>query len=242
MRRGRPARSGLHPTFAPVTFATNAKGVQIKLCGLTNAEDANAAIALGVEALGFNFYPPSPRALDVVRDLDWIGRLPSSVQRIAVTVNPSRSLVDRLMASGALDLIQLHGDETEAFCGELREAGVLFVKAVRVRDVSSLADVERYGCPAILLDAYRGDAFGGTGHRLDWALASRFVQERRCHVILSGGLRPENVAAAIAEVRPAGVDVASGVERPGEPRRKDLARMAAFIAAVRRPQETIAQS
>lgn len=225
-----------------MTFAPDARGVQVKICGLTNEEDANAAIALGAEALGFNFYPPSPRALDLDRDLDWIGGLPRSVQRIAVTVNPSRPLVDRLMASGALDLIQLHGDETEAFCGELREAGIPFVKAIRVRDASSLAGAGRYGCPAILLDAYRGDAFGGTGHRLDWTLARRFVDERRCHVVLSGGLLPGNVAAAIAQVRPAGVDVASGVECPGEPRRKDRERMAAFLAAVRQAEEAAAQS
>lgn len=225
-----------------MNFAPDAKGVQVKICGLTNEEDALAAIALGVDALGFNFYPPSPRALDLNRDLDWIGRLPRSAQRIAVTVNPGRPLVDQLMASGALDLIQLHGDETEAFCGELRGAGIPFVKAIRVRDASSLGGTERYGCPAILLDAYRGDAFGGTGHRLDWALARRFVDERRCHVILSGGLLPGNVASAIAQVRPAGVDVASGVERPGEPRRKDPDGMAAFLAAVRDGERAIAQS
>lgn len=225
-----------------MTFPPEAKGTQVKICGLTNEEDAQGAIALGAEALGFNFYPPSPRALDPRRDLPWIGRLPRSTQRVAVTVNPGRGLIDRLLASGAIDLIQLHGDEAEAFCAELRAAGIPFVKAVRVRDARSLEDTERYGCPAILLDAYRGEAFGGTGHRLDWTLARRFVDAGSCRVILSGGLGPENVAEAIRQVRPAGVDVASGVERPGEPRRKDPVRMAAFIAAVRQAEKTLPQS
>lgn len=223
-------------------FAPDARAVQVKICGLTNEEDANAAIALGADALGFNFYPPSPRALDPARDLEWISRQPRSIQRVAVTVNPDRELIDRLMSSGAIDQIQLHGDETEAFCAGLQEAGIPFVKAIRVRDARSLEGTQRYGCPAILLDAYRGDAFGGTGHRLDWTLARRFVDERRCRVILSGGLLPENVADAVSQVRPAGIDVASGVERSGEPRRKDPARLAAFISAVRMAEKAIAQS
>ncbi len=228
--------------FAPVTFAPNATGVQVKICGLTNEEDACAAIATGADALGFNFYPGSARALDPDRDFDWIRRLPRPIQRVAVAVNPDRALVDRLLATGAIDLIQLHGDESEAFCAELRAAGIPFVKAIRVRDAASLERLERFGSPAILLDAYRGDAFGGTGHRLDWTLARRLVDEGQYSVILAGGLTPENVAEAIAEVRPAGVDVASGLERPGEPRRKDPARMAAFFAAVRQARTLIAQS
>lgn len=218
-----------------MTFPPTLHRAQVKICGLTNEEDARAAISLGADALGFNFYPRSSRALDPAVDLAWILRLPPSVQRVAVTVNADRPLIDLLLASGAIDLIQLHGDEDEAFCRKLRRDSVPYIKAIRVRDASSLERPERFGCPALLLDAFQVGAFGGTGQRLDWTLARRFVEQcgSAIRVILSGGLAPENVGDAIREVRPPGVDVASGVERAGEPRRKDPARMEAFIAAVR---------
>lgn len=227
-----------------MTFPPDSRRVQVKICGLTNPEDALAAIALGADALGFNFYPKSSRALDLDRNAAWIRALPPGFQKIAVTVNPSRDLIDRLLTAGAADLIQLHGDEDEAFCAALARDGIPFVKAIRVRDESSLANPERFGGPAILLDAFQPGAFGGTGHRLDWALARRFVDAHgaRLRVILSGGLDPDNVGEAVRDVRPAGVDVASGVERAGDARRKDPERMRAFIAAVRLAEAVLAQS
>ena len=116
----------------------------------------------------------------------------------------------------------MHGDEDETFCQALRAAGLPFIKAIRVRDEESLAAPERFGTDHLLLDAYRPDAYGGTGHTLDWAVAARFA-----------AAHPENVAEAVRRVRPFAVDVASGVEGAAGPRRKDPAKMRDFIAAVR---------
>jgi phosphoribosylanthranilate isomerase len=215
--------------------------VRVKICGLTNPADAEMAITLGADALGFNFYPPSPRSLDLEKDADWIRGLPASAQKVAVTVNPRREEIDRLLEAGVADVIQLHGDEDEDFCRALWEARIPFAKAIRVRGETALWRSERFHTSSLLLDAYQPNAFGGTGHQVDWALAARFSAEQkiaRRRVILSGGLKPENVAEAILQVRPAGVDAASGVEGPdGNPRRKDAERVRAFIEAVRNASE-----
>ena len=128
-----------------MTFPPDSQRVQVKICGLTNPEDALAAIELGADALGFNFYPKSSRALDLDRDAAWIRALPAGFQKVAVIVNATRDLIDRLLAAGAADLIQLHGDEDEAFCAALARDGVSFVKAIRVRDEASLANPARFG-------------------------------------------------------------------------------------------------
>ena len=132
--------------------------------------------------------------------------------------------------------MQLHGDEDEAFCASLAEAGIPFGKAIRVRDAESLRGPARFHTPDLVLDAFRPGVYGGTGHTLDWTLAAGFAAAERApgrRTILSGGLHPGNVAEAIRQVRPFGVDVASGVEGAAGPRRKDPARLRDFLAAVR---------
>ena len=208
----------------------------MKICGITHPADAALAAELGADALGLNFYDRSPRALDLARDGGWLRELPAGVRRVAVLVNAPFALAERLVGEGIVDGVQLHGDEDEAYCLRLKEARIPFIKAIRVRDEAALQRPERFGTTHLLLDAFRPDAYGGTGHTLDWNLAARFAAEGRAasrRTILSGGLVPGNVAEAVERVRPDAVDVASGVEGAAGPRRKDAERMREFLAAVR---------
>ena len=208
----------------------------IKVCGITHPDDAALAAELGADALGLNFYERSPRALDLARDTAFLRALPAGLRRVAVLVNAPFALAERLVGEGIVDIVQLHGDEDETVCLRLRSAGIPFIKAIRVRDESALLRPERYGTDHLLLDAFRPDAYGGTGHTLDWTLAERFAADGRAagrRTILSGGLVPDNVAEALRRVRPDAVDVASGVEGAAGPRRKDAAKLRAFLAAAR---------
>jgi phosphoribosylanthranilate isomerase len=213
-----------------------ARGLVIKICGLTHPADAELALELGADALGLNFYPKSPRCLDPAADAAWLRALPSATCRIAVLVNPALEEIERLLGEGLVDAIQLHGDEDEAFCLSLAERGVPFIKAIRLRDENDLAALGRYHTADLLVDSYQPGAYGGTGRQANWELAARLAaSQRETHrTLLSGGLNPGNVAAAIRQVRPDGVDVASGVEGPAGPRRKDAGLLRDFFLAVRR--------
>jgi phosphoribosylanthranilate isomerase len=130
--------------------------------------------------------------------------------------------------------VQLHGDEDAAYCAALSADGRAFIKALRLRDASVLDEATHFSTRHLLLDAHSGAAYGGTGTPIDLGLAAELVKRNaEQQIILAGGLRPETVAAAIVAVRPFAVDVASGVESPGEPRRKDSARLESFFRAVR---------
>ncbi len=209
--------------------------VRVKICGVTHPEDAAAAVALGADALGMNFYPGSPRCLDPKHDGPWVRELAGAVSRVAVLVNPVRAEIDRLLAENLVDAVQLHGDEDPEFCRSLADAGISFAKALRVRGAESLRFAGEFHTRWLVLDAYDPKAYGGTGRTADWTLAARCVSVNEaggCHVILSGGLGPGNVAEAIRRVRPFAVDVASGVERPDDRRRKDHGRMKTFLSEV----------
>jgi phosphoribosylanthranilate isomerase len=205
--------------------------VRVKICGVTNREDAVAAIALGADALGFNLFAGSKRCIDLEREGGWIAALPPFVSRVAVLVNASLEEARRVAAHPGIHCVQFHGDEDAAYCAEFARSGRPFIKALRVRDAGVIAAAPGFATHHLLLDADAGAAYGGTGTPIDLGLAAEVVRTHRSlQVILAGGLRPENVAAAVAAVRPYAVDVASGVESAGDPRRKDLSRMAAFIA------------
>ena len=206
--------------------------VRVKICGLTNDADARAAVALGADALGFNLYPGSPRCVDLDREAAWIVKLPPFVTRVAVLVNVPLSEAQRVAGDPAIDLVQFHGDEDEGYCAEFARLGRPFLKALRVRDAGSLEKADRFSTPHVLLDAHADSAYGGTGLRLDTALAADAVRRfPELQIVLAGGLRPENVGEAVRVVRPYAVDVASGVE--SAPGRKDGGKMAAFFTAVR---------
>ena len=207
-------------------------GVKVKICGITNLQDAEAAIDLGADALGFNLWPRSKRFVDIRRESEWIHQLPDSILKVAVTVNPTEKEARDIFALPFIDLLQFHGEEEGSFCSKFVGEPKPFMKAIAVRDSSSCAQVERFRTENILLDAYAPGAFGGTGRTIDWDLAALFVRDHpELKVFLSGGLTPDNLGTAIQKVKPFAVDVASGVEqRPGK---KDVGLMRAFLEAAK---------
>lgn len=204
--------------------------VKVKICGLTNAEDAAVAVEAGADAVGFVFHKKSPRCAETAAVKAIVKELPPFVFPIGVFVNEDAKVVRDIMDSCGLALAQLHGDETAAYCEML---GRPVLKAIRLRDRRSflaLAEFQgRAGVRGFLVDAFSPDAYGGTGQVADWALAAEAATVAR--ILLAGGLTPGNVAQAIEQVRPYGVDVSSGVE--ASPGRKDHEKVRAFVQAVR---------
>jgi phosphoribosylanthranilate isomerase len=200
---------------------------RIKICGITNLEDARLAAELGAQALGFIFYPKSPRSIKPEAARQIIAQLPPLVLSVGVFVNEAAALVLEVAEMVRLDWVQLHGEEPPEYCRFLYRN---VMKAIRVQDQSSLEQMQRYqgSVRAFLLDTHTSGQKGGTGESFDWSLAKQ-AQEYG-PVVLAGGLRPENVATAIQEASPWAVDVASGVE--AAPGKKDPARLRAFFQAV----------
>ena len=202
---------------------------RVKVCGITNIEDALAALEAGAELLGFNFYARSPRYVTPAEARRVVERLPEGVECVGVFVNESTSAeVERIAREAGVGAVQLHGDETPEFCRALRE--LTTIKALRVGPGYTPEAAARYPTDAVLLDAYVAGAWGGTGHTFDWALARR-TREAVPRLFLAGGLKPENVAEAVAAVRPYAVDVCSGVET--SPGRKSPALMRRLVEQVR---------
>ena len=202
---------------------------RVKVCGITNLEDAIAALDAGVDLLGFNFYARSPRYVAPAEARRIAERLPAGVTGVGVFVNESGpEEVERIAREAGLGAAQLHGDETPEFCRRLR--GLTTIKALRVREGFAADACALYPTDAVLLDAYAAGAFGGTGHTFDWRLA-RLARERVARLYLAGGLTPENVAEAVGAVRPYAVDVCSGVET--SPGRKSFSLMRRFVERVR---------
>jgi len=206
--------------------------LRIKICGLTTPQDAAAAIEFGADALGFNFYSGSKRYVDPDDAALWIAGLSDSVMKIAILVNPSFDEARRIAGLPGIDCLQLHGAETPEFCRQLRAEGIRFEKALPVLDANSVSSVLDFSTKTLLLDSGGTGEFGGMGRTFPWELGRRFVDGNPdLRVILAGGLTPENVADAVAVVRPYGVDVTTGVE--SAPGRKDFGRVRAFIKAAR---------
>lgn len=197
--------------------------VWIKICGITRAADADVAVEAGADALGFNFYASSPRAIDPHRARDIIAALPDGVTPVGLFVDAPIEELQRLSALCGFGTVQLHGGESPAYC---REVGLEVIKAVRVEDAGSLAALGDYDVSAFLLDAFDPDTAGGTGKPFDHRLVEQAKAAGR-PIIVAGGLTPETVAAVIRDTRPYGVDVASGVE--SAPGVKDHAKVRAFI-------------
>ncbi len=198
----------------------------VKICGMTNVEDALEAASLGVDALGFIF-APSPRRIDPSAAREIIRRLPPEVLKVGVFVNEALEEVRRLVDYCGLHMLQFHGQESPDYC---RELPMPVIKAVRVRSRESLREMGRYAFASILLDAWDPLKAGGTGEPFCWQWVVEACSER--NFILSGGLNPENVYRAIRLVRPSGVDVCSGVERT--PGKKEKAKMQEFIKEVQK--------
>lgn len=210
----------------------------VKICGITNLEDARAAIEAGADLLGLNFYRASPRYIEprAAREIIEIVRSETATepwpQMIGVFVNESMVDIFRIVSECALDGVQLHGNETIEFCAQLKKEypqGLVY-KAVSATEALDLQALRKYSADAILIDAFDPQLLGGTGRIADWTIA-REAAELLPFLILAGGLSPENVAEAIARVQPDVVDACSALEV--SPGKKDHARMKEFVAAVR---------
>lgn len=200
--------------------------VKVKICGITNLEDALTAIDAGADALGFVFFKESPRHVFPEEAEAIIRHLPPFVQTIGLFVNEELECVNETADSCGLDIIQLHGDEPPEYCNAIARR---IIKAFRVRDITCLEPMNAYRASAFLLDAWSPSAYGGTGITFNWEVAACAARSSR--VILAGGLTADNVAAAIEQVRPYGVDVSSGVE--SSPGRKDADKLREFIRKVK---------
>lgn len=201
---------------------------RVKICGITSREDALAAIDAGADALGFMFFPPSPRHLTVEAARSIIEALPPFVARVGVFVDATAEVIRQTAAACGLDTLQLHGSESPDFCRDLAPFPIL--KAFRVRGPESLTQLPAFANHAWLLDSYVAGTLGGTGQTFNWDLAATAVRQGG-RVILAGGLTAANVAAAVTAVRPWAVDVSSGVE--SAPGRKDPSKVRDFIAAAK---------
>jgi phosphoribosylanthranilate isomerase len=199
---------------------------RIKICGITRAEDRDAAIAAGADALGFVFYPSSPRYIAPEKAAQLVSPIPAFVSRVGLFVNAEPATVHSVLAEVALNVLQFHGDEDAAYC---RQFGRPWIKAARVRPGFDLLEYARAfeGACGLLLDAFV-EGYGGGGKEFDWSLIPSSLP---LPVILSGGLQVSNIQQAVRVVRPWAVDVSSGVEVAKGI--KDAGKIAQFIAGVR---------
>jgi len=198
----------------------------VKICGITRAEDAQAAVRLGATAIGFVFWKRSPRYISPDKAQEIISLLPAFITAVGVYVDPDRSWVETSSRAG-VNLLQFHGVESPDFC---RQFSLPYIKAVRVKQGVDLIQyaTRHSGAKGLLLDTFVEGEPGGTGQGFDWDLVPRDVS---LPLILSGGLRPENVALAISRIQPWAVDVSSGVE--ASKGIKDADKIAAFMRGVR---------
>lgn len=202
--------------------------VLVKVCGITNPEDALVAAGSGADAIGLVF-APSPRRVSVGAAGAIAAALPENVLKVGVFVNAAPEEVLGIAEEVGLDYAQLHGDEGPEAVTDLHAGGLKVIKALRVRDADSLEDMEDYGADLYLLDAYSEKARGGTGERFDWGLAK--MLRARDNIVVSGGLNPENVREAIEFFEPYGVDASSSLEdRPGV---KNGERVRRFVSAAK---------
>jgi phosphoribosylanthranilate isomerase len=200
---------------------------KVKICGITNLADALAAAEAGADALGLMFVEASPRHVSIMVAADIARQLPSFIIKVGVFMNAPEELVFRAIGECGLNLLQFHGEESPEYC---RQFGLMTMKAFRIRDAESLQSLPDYKTDAFLLDSYVAGKPGGTGEKFNWDLA---VEAKKFGkpIFLAGGLTLENVADAVRQVQPYGVDVSSGVESsPGE---KDISKVRGFITAAK---------
>ena len=202
--------------------------VRVKICGIRTLEEGRTAVEAGADALGFNLWPRSPRYVSPESAREIVAEISPFVTCIGVFVNEEAGRVRRLASDLGLAAVQLHGDEPPEYCSGLDTLKV--IKAIRVGPQFEPALLKSYRVSAILLDAKIKGSYGGTGRTFDWSFAIEAMQHRP--IILSGGLNENNIVDAIEQVRPAAIDVCSGVE--AEPGRKDLDKLRSFMAAVDR--------
>jgi len=200
--------------------------VKVKICGITNYEDAVAALDMGADLLGFNFYSKSPRFIPSEKAREIISKLPGFIDIAGVFVNESIEQIQETKNMCQLDWVQLHGDEDPEFCKQFLSHNVKVMKAIRVKEQSDIQQAEDYFTDAILLDAFDPEKYGGTGLSFDWNIIGH-INKR---IFLAGGINPDNAAEA-AELGVYGIDVCSGIE--AEPGKKDHEKMKKLFANIR---------
>jgi len=201
----------------------------IKICGITNLADGLAAVDAGADALGFNFYQPSPRYIAPSAAREIVEQLPAEVLTVGVFVNEGPQTVMSIANEAGIKALQLHGDESPQYCRDLG-SDFYVVKTLGVSDTFDANQLQAYSVDAIMLDTKDNRLHGGTGRVFDWSVA-RAASQLVPQLYLAGGLSPENVAEAVASVRPYAVDACSALEdRPGI---KNHERMRAFVETVR---------
>lgn len=205
--------------------------VKIKICGITNLEDATVAVEAGADALGFMFYDQSPRRIEVRCAAEIVRKLPPWILKVGVFVDPDPELVMTALGNCGLNVLQFHGNESSDFCTSF---GVLSMKAFRVKNAESLAEIGNYKTDVYLLDSYVSGKQGGTGEKFNWDLAVEAKKFKK-PIFLAGGLTPENIGEAIFKVQPYGVDVSSGVEF--SPGKKDHQKIWDFVTNARNSGE-----
>jgi len=191
---------------------------KVKICGITNLEDAEVAIKLGADLLGFNFYEKSPRYIEPDQAQKIIAKLPAFVSIVGLFVNAEYEQIRQTLDDCYLNWIQLHGDETPEFCQSFSSLNLNIIKAIRVRNYADVKSAEKYYTDAVLLDAFDPDKYGGTGLRFDWNIIGH-INKR---IFLAGGINPDNVQEAI-KLGVYGIDICSGVEE--SPGKKDHEKM-----------------
>lgn len=204
--------------------------VKIKICGITNVEDAAWVANLGADYLGLNFAKTSKRKISAEKAQQIINTLPPYIEKVGLFANEDPEIVERVLADCKLDVLQFHGDEGPEYCNRFKGRAKI-IKAFRVKDEQSLSQIPQYDVDFYLLDTFMEEALGGTGQTFNWDLAVQAKQFER-PIFLAGGLNPENVVEAIKKVQPYAVDVSSGVE--SSPRRKSVELMQNFISCVRK--------
>ena len=199
---------------------------KVKICGLTNYDDAIAAMDMGADLLGFNFYPDSPRYVTPEQATDIINKLPGFIGTAGVFVNASIERIHETNAVCQLDWVQLHGDEDPDFCRSLLSHNVKTMKAIRVKDQTDIERANSFFTDAVLLDAFDPDKYGGTGLTFDWNVIGHIGKR----VFLAGGINPDNAAAAV-RLGVYGIDVCSGIE--SGPGKKDHGKMKKLFENIR---------
>lgn len=223
-----------------------ARRTRTKICGITRPEDAVTAAEAGADAIGLVFYEASPRSVTIEQAREVASVLPAFVTLTGLFVNPERAWVERVLSDIPLDLLQFHGDETPEFCRQFQRR---WIKAIRVREAADIGKGFQDWNQAcgILVDAYDPKLYGGTGQRFDWSVIPE-PAERPMPLILAGGLNASNVADAVRQVRPWGVDVSGGVEASVPASGgvavavskglKDAAKISEFLSEVNRADQT----
>ncbi|MHC4488726.1 MAG: phosphoribosylanthranilate isomerase [Planctomycetota bacterium] len=199
---------------------------KVKICGITNYEDAVASLDIGADLLGFNFYPESPRFVTPEKATEIINQLPGFIDIVGVFVNASFEKVRETTSQCQLDWVQLHGDEDPQFCRLFLSLNVKTMKALRIKDQTDIARADDFFTDAVLLDAFQPERYGGTGLTFDWNIIGHIGKR----VFLAGGINPDNAAEAV-KLGVYGIDVCSGIE--AQPGKKDHKKMKKLFESIR---------